>query len=135
MKEKGGSQNKSDGVSGQSLHKTNLFVYFHVLFFGIFSYFYTSAQWIIQLMMNIMIKLLLFLSKSKRFWSVIVGEGWRMGSVGVIMQRCSFREFALLFKPIDTQTTFGIKLFKQSGSDTCLCFYEQVFLHNSFHLI
>lgn len=77
MKEKGGSQNKSDGVSGQSLHKTNLFVYFHVLFFGIFSYFYTSAQWIIQLMMNIMIKkLLLFLLKSKRFW--VKGGGWEV---------------------------------------------------------
>lgn len=50
----------------------------------------------------------------------------------MIMQRCSFREFALLFKPIDTQATFGIKLFKQPGSDTCLCFYEQVFLHLFF---
>lgn len=48
MKGKGGSQNKSDGVSQQSLHKTNFFVYFCVLFFGIFSYFYTSAQWIIK---------------------------------------------------------------------------------------
>lgn len=48
MKGKGGSQNKSDGVSRQSLHKTNFFVYFCVLFFGIFSYFYTSAQWIIK---------------------------------------------------------------------------------------
>lgn len=45
---KGGSQNKSDGVSEQSLHKTNPFVYFYVLFFGIFSYFYTSAKWIIK---------------------------------------------------------------------------------------
>lgn len=71
-------------------------------------------------MMNIMIKLLLFLSKSK---IVIVGEGWRLGGVGVIRQRCSFREFALLFKPIDTQTTFGIKLFKQSGKFSALILF------------
>lgn len=44
---KGGSQNKS-GVSERPPHKTNFFVYFYVLFFGIFSYFYTSAKWIIK---------------------------------------------------------------------------------------
>ncbi len=48
MKGKGGSQNRSDGVSEQSLQKTILFGYFYVLFFGIFSYFYTSAKWIIK---------------------------------------------------------------------------------------
>lgn len=36
-----------------------------------------------------------------------------------------FREITLLFKPIDTQTSFGIKIFKQSHSDTCLCFLSR----------
>lgn len=48
-KGKGGSQNKSDGVSGQTPPpQKNLFFTFMFFFFGIFSYFYTSAQWIIK---------------------------------------------------------------------------------------
>lgn len=38
-----------------------------------------------------------------------------------------FREIALLFKPIDTQTSFGIKILKQSLADTCLCFLSRRF--------
>lgn len=36
---------------------------------------------------------------------MIVGEGLRMGGVGVMF----FREFALLFKSIEKQSSFGLK--------------------------
>lgn len=90
-------------------HKTNLgclnghptkqtflftFMFFSLVFFHISI---PVLNGLLKLMMNIIIKLLLlFLLKSKRFYSVIVGEGCGMGGVGVQWQ------IALLFKPIDT---------------------------------
>lgn len=38
---------------------------------------------LLKLTMNIMIKLLLFLLKSKRFYSVLVGDGWGVGGAGM----------------------------------------------------
>ena len=62
-----------------------------------------------------MIKLLLlFLLKSKRFYSVIVGDRCGMGGVGGEGAMMFFRGIALLFKPIDTQTPFGIKKYSNS---------------------
>lgn len=47
LRGEGGSQNKSVGcLNSHSTKET--FVYFYVIFFGIFSYFYTSAKWIIK---------------------------------------------------------------------------------------
>lgn len=87
MKGKGGSQNKSDGMSERSLHKTTLFcllLFFSLVFFHISI---LVLNGLLKLMMNIMIKLLLlFLLKSKRFYSVIVGEGCGMGGVWVEVQ-------------------------------------------------
>lgn len=49
MKGKGGSQNTLDGMSEWSLQKKqSFFCLVLFLFFGIFSYFYTSAKWIIK---------------------------------------------------------------------------------------
>lgn len=73
---------------------------------------------LLKLKMNIMIKLL-FLLKSNRFCSVILGDGCRMEGVGGGGAMMFFREIALLFKPIDTKKfSFGIKIFEQSNSNT-----------------
>lgn len=40
---------KTDPMGCLNIHSTKqTFVYFYVVFFGIFSYFYTSAKWIIK---------------------------------------------------------------------------------------
>lgn len=82
----GGSQNKSNQLSGQTPHPPptpteKTFLYFYVLFFGIFHISILVFNGLLKLMMNIMIKLLLLLLKSQRFCSVVVGkglsDGWR----------------------------------------------------------
>ena len=90
-------------IRGREGHKTNqmgclnshstkqtflfTFMFFSLVFFHISI---LVLNGLLKLMMNIMIKLLLlFLLKSKRFYSVVVGEGWGMGGVGTKVQRCS----------------------------------------------
>lgn len=81
-------------------------------------------------MMNIMIKLLLFLLKSKRFCSVIVGEGCRMGGVGFHGAVMFFRE---RYPVVQTcrHTSFGIKILKQSSPPPSI---GLVFAFTSKHL-
>lgn len=60
------------------------FMFFSLVFFHISI---LVLNGLLKLMMNIMIKLLLlFLLKSKRFYSVIVGEGCGMGGAGAKVQ-------------------------------------------------
>lgn len=47
-KGKEGSQNKWNGVSKQLPQTKQKHLFTFVFFFGIFSYFYTSAKWIIE---------------------------------------------------------------------------------------
>lgn len=115
---------KTDPMGCLNIHSTKqTFVYFYVVFFGIFSYFYTSAKWIIKTN-DYYDEIVIIAIEDERLCGVCVcvGEGWRMGGVGMKVKWCS-SEPALLFKPIDTQTSFGIKIFKQSHSGTCLCFF------------
>ena len=92
-KREGGSQNEENWVSEQLLHQTNICLLLrYFLWYFLFSYFYTSAKWIIK-MMNIMIKLLLFLLKSSDLYSVLVGEGLGMWGVGMKVSWCSSERF------------------------------------------
>lgn len=60
------------------------FMFFSLIFFHISI---LVLNGLLKLMMNIMIKLLLLLLlKSKRFYSVLVGEGWVMRGVGMKVQ-------------------------------------------------
>lgn len=128
MKGKGGSQNKCDGVSERSTKQTFsfTFAFFSLIFFHI--------------------SILVLNGLLKRWWWWILWLNccyysyWRArGSIvwlwvkGVGREvsgwRCTvfFREIALLFKPIDPQTSFGIKILKQSLADMCLCFLSRRF--------
>lgn len=48
MKVREGHKTNQKGCLSSHSTKQSFFVYFYVLFFGIFSYFYTSAKWIIK---------------------------------------------------------------------------------------
>lgn len=106
----------------QSLHKNKPFCLLLCSFLWYF--FHISIlvlNGLLKQMMNIMIKLLLFLMKTKRFYSVLVGEGedGRWGDKGAIM---FFRETTLLFKSIDTICFWNKKKYTNSPLETHLCF-------------
>lgn len=85
---KRGSQNRKVGISELSPHQKKNFL-FNLTFFSLV-FFHISISvlnGLSKLMMNIMIKLLLlFLLKTKRLYSVILGEGRGTGDVGTTVQ-------------------------------------------------
>lgn len=92
---------KTNGMGCLNFHSTKqTFVYFSVVFFGIFSYFYTSAKWIIKTD-EYYDDIVIPIEEWEALWCAC---GWRVengrcwGEGGMMF----FRETALLFKPIDT---------------------------------
>lgn len=83
-----GHKTKQTGCMNGHSTKQTFFVYFYVFSLVFFHISILVLNGLLKLMMNIMIKLLLlFLLKSKRFYSVLVGEGVGVGGVGT---RCNY---------------------------------------------
>lgn len=118
-KGKGGSQNKSNQLSGQMPYPLvppteKPFLYFYVLFFGIFHISILVFNGLLKQMMNIMIKLLLLLLKSQRFCSVVVGKGLSDGWRWVHGATVFLREMPCCSNLQTRDFFWNKKIFKQS---------------------